>query len=35
VDRVLQQKLLGTTETAHITPHPDGTVRLRDERLID
>ncbi|MGA7342280.1 MAG: hypothetical protein WBE72_15485 [Terracidiphilus sp.] len=28
-DEVLQHKLLGTTETAHVTLHPDGTVNLR------
>jgi hypothetical protein len=31
-DEVLQHKLLGTTETAHVTLHPDGTVNLRTER---
>jgi hypothetical protein len=31
-DEVLQHKLLGTTETAHITLHPDGTVNFREER---
>jgi hypothetical protein len=31
-DQVLQHKLLGTTEMAHITLHPDGTVNLRAER---
>ena len=31
-DEVLQHKLLGVTETAHVTLHPDGTVNLRVER---
>lgn len=31
-DEVLQHKLFGTTETAHLTLHPDGTVNLRDKR---
>lgn len=31
-DHVLQHKLLGTTETAHVTLHPDGTVNLRVKR---
>ena len=31
-DEVLQHKLLGTTETAHVTLHPDGTVNFRNER---
>ena len=31
-DEVLQHKLLGTTETAHVTLHPDGTVNFRVER---
>ncbi len=28
-DEVLQHKIMGTTETAHITLHPDGTVNFR------
>jgi len=28
-DQVLQHKLMGTTETAHITLHPDGSVNFR------
>jgi hypothetical protein len=32
-DEVLQHKLLGVTETAHVTLHPDGTVNLRVERM--
>jgi hypothetical protein len=32
-DEVLQHKLLGTTETAHVTLHPDGTVNLRVTRM--
>ncbi|MCU7919397.1 MAG: hypothetical protein KZQ99_02085 [Candidatus Thiodiazotropha sp. (ex Dulcina madagascariensis)] len=31
-DEVLQHKLLGTTETAHVTLHPDGTVNVRVKR---
>ena len=31
-DEVLQHKLFGTTETAHVTLHPDGTVNLRVKR---
>lgn len=31
-DEVLQHKLFGTTETAHITLHPDGTVNVRVKR---
>ena len=31
-DEVLQHKLLGTTETAHITLHPDGTANFRVKR---
>lgn len=31
-DEVLQHKILGTTETAHITLHPDGTVNFRVKR---
>lgn len=31
-DQVLQHKLLGTTETAHVTLHPDGTVNIRTKR---
>lgn len=31
-DEVLQHKLFGTTETAHVTLHPDGTVNLRIKR---
>jgi hypothetical protein len=31
-DEVLQHKLGGTTETAHVTLHPDGTVNLRIAR---
>lgn len=31
-DEVLQHKLFGTIETAHITLHPDGTVNFRDKR---
>ena len=31
-DEVLQHKLAGTTETAHITLHPDGTVNFRVKR---
>ncbi|MCU7928126.1 MAG: hypothetical protein KZQ97_17025 [Candidatus Thiodiazotropha sp. (ex Dulcina madagascariensis)] len=31
-DEVLQHKLLGTTETAHVTLHPDGTVNVRVNR---
>ncbi len=32
-DEVLQHKLLGTTETAHITLHPDGTVNFRVKKM--
>ena len=28
-DEVLQHKIMGTSETAHITLHPDGTVNFR------
>ena len=31
-DEVLQHKLMGTTETSHITLHPDGTVNFRIKR---
>ena len=31
-DAVLQHKILGTTETAHITLHPDGTINFRIKR---
>ena len=31
-DEVLQHKIMGTTETAHITLHPDGTVNFRVKR---
>jgi hypothetical protein len=31
-DEVLQHKIMGTTETAHITLHPDGTVNFRVAR---
>jgi hypothetical protein len=31
-DEVLQHKLFGTTETAHITLHPDGSVNFRVKR---
>ena len=31
-DEVLQHKMLGAIETAHITLHPDGTVNLRLDR---
>lgn len=31
-DEVLQHKLFGTTETAHITLHPDGAVNFRVKR---
>jgi hypothetical protein len=31
-DEVLQHKLLGVTETAHVTLHPDGTVNLTVEK---
>ncbi len=31
-DEVLQHKVLGTNETAHVTLHPDGTVNFRVER---
>jgi len=31
-DQVLQHKLMGTIETAHITLHPDGTVNFRIKR---
>jgi len=30
-DAVLQHKLFGTTETAHITLHPDGSVNFREK----
>jgi hypothetical protein len=32
-DEVLQHKLLGVTETAHVTLHPDGTANLRVVRM--
>lgn len=31
-DEVLQHKLLGKVETAHVTLHPDGQVNLRVEQ---
>lgn len=31
-DEVLQHKIMGITETAHITVHPDGTVNFREKR---
>ncbi len=31
-DEVLQHKIMGVTETAHITLHPDGTVNFRIKR---
>ncbi len=31
-DEILQHKLLGTTETSHITLHPDGTINFRIKR---
>lgn len=31
-DEVLQHKIMGTTETAHITLHPDGSVNFRIKR---
>ena len=31
-DEVLQHQLFGTTETAHITLHPDGKFYLRPEK---
>ena len=31
-DEVLQHKLFGTAETAHITLHPDGSVNFRVKR---
>ena len=31
-DEVLQHKVMGTTETSHITLHPDGTVNFRVKR---
>jgi len=31
-DEVMQHKLLGITETAHITLHPDGSVNFRVKR---
>ena len=31
-DEVLQHKVMGTTETAHITLHPDGTINFRVKR---
>jgi hypothetical protein len=31
-DEVLQHKILGVTESAHLTLHPDGTVNLRVSR---
>ena len=32
-DEVLQHKIMGTNETAHITLHSDGTVNFRARRL--
>lgn len=32
-DEVLQHKIMGTTETAHITLHPDGNVNFRIKRI--
>jgi hypothetical protein len=31
-DEVLQHKINGTTESAHITLHPDGSVNFRETR---
>ena len=31
-DEVLQHKVIGTTETAHITLHPDGSINFRIKR---
>ncbi len=31
-DEVLQHKLMGATETAHITLHPDGSINFREKR---
>jgi len=31
-DEVLQHKLMGTTETSHITLHPDGKINFRVKR---
>lgn len=31
-DEVLQHKIMGTTEAAHITLHPDGTINFRIKR---
>ena len=31
-DEVLQHKILGTSETAHVTLHPDGTINFRIKR---
>lgn len=31
-DEVLQHKMMGKTETAHVTLHPDGTVNFRTKR---
>jgi hypothetical protein len=31
-DEVLQHKIMGTTETAHITLHPDNTINFRIKR---
>jgi hypothetical protein len=31
-DEVLQHKAMGTSETAHITLHPDGTINFRIKR---
>ncbi len=31
-DEVLQHKIMGTTETAHITLHPDGSINFRIKR---
>ena len=32
-DEVLQHKMVGLIETAHVTLHPDGTVNFRKTRL--
>lgn len=31
-DEVLQHKIMGTTETSHITLHPDGIINFRVEQ---
>lgn len=31
-DEVLRHKVMGTTETAHITLHPDGSINFRIKR---